>query len=246
MKTLLVAFAFLTATNFTQAQTAQEIIKESIEAVGGKAWDKVEGIQYKATLDQGGMQIPLDIVYMRNGRMYVKYSIQGMDIVQMAFDGTTLWSTNFMTQKAEKMDSETSTNYLRSIGEFPNALFNYKELDYKVTLVGEEKVDGVACYKIKMTKKPQLVEGVETPNIEYYFIDKESKALIQTLAKIPSGEMKGKMEQEKFSDYQEVNGVYIAFSNSMGIENEMSQNITFTEIIINPSIDASAFAFPAQ
>ena len=200
MKTLLVAFAFLTASTFTWAQTAEQIIKESIEAVGGKAWDKVEGIQYKSTVEQGGMKIPLEIVYMRDGRMYVKINLQGMEIVQMAFDGKTLWSTNFMTQKAEKMDSETTANYMRALGEFPNALFCYKALNYTVALDGEEQVDGVDCYKIKMTKKPQLVEGVETPNIEYYFIDKDSKALIQTLAEIPSGEMKGKMEQEKFSD----------------------------------------------
>ncbi|MEN9638703.1 MAG: hypothetical protein RLZZ262_571 [Bacteroidota bacterium] len=246
MKTLIAVFTFLAFTALSSAQTAEQIIQEAIEAVGGKAWDKVNSIQYKATLEQGGMKLPIDIVYMRDGRTYTKFTLQGMEIVQMAFDGTTLWNTNFMTQKAEKMDSEQTTNYIRSIGEFPGALFTYKTLGYTVELVGEEEADGVMCHKIKMTKKPELVEGVEMPNIEYYFIDKDTKALIQVLSEIQSGEMKGKMSEEKFSDYQEVNGVYVAFSTSLGVQGMGSQTLTFTEIIINPTIDDKAFVFPVQ
>jgi outer membrane lipoprotein-sorting protein len=246
MKTLFAAFLFLAATTMSWAQSAEQIVKESIEAIGGKAWDNVNGILYKATMEDGGMKIPIEIVYMRDGRMYVRFAFQGMEITQMAYDGTNVWNTNFMTQKAEKSDSETVENFKRELGAFPNALFNYKSLGYQIALDGEEKVDGVDCYKIKLTRKNQLIEGVETPNVEYYFIDKDSKALIQTESEILSGEMKGKMEQEKFSDYQEVNGVYVAFSTTMGVKDGMSQTLSFTEIIINPTIDDKAFAFPAQ
>ena len=246
MKTLLISIALLASSLIGKAQTADQIIQESIDAVGGKLWDKVNGLQYKATIEQGGMQIPLELVFMRDGRTYTKFSIQGMEMTQNAFDGKVLWSTNFMNQKAEKADSEATENFERTVGEFPNALMTYKKLGYPATLEGEEKVDGTDCYKIKMVKKNQLVEGVEVANIEYYFIDKESKALLLVESELMSGEMKGKISQIKFSDYQEVDGMYFAFSQSMGIKDDMSQSFSFTEIKINPTIDAAAFKYTGE
>ena len=58
--------------------------------------------------------------------------------------------------------------------------------------------------------------------------------------------MKGKISQTKYSDYQEVNGVYIAFSNTSGIKDEMSQTIQFDKIEINPEIDSNKFLFPKK
>lgn len=246
MKTLLISIALLATSLIGKAQTADQIIQESLDAVGGKLWDKVNGLQYKATIEQGGMQIPLELVFMRDGRTYTKFSIQGMEMTQNAFDGKVLWSTNFMNQKAEKADSEATENFERTVGEFPNALMTYKKLGYPATLEGEEKVDGTDCYKIKMVKKNQLVEGVEVANIEYYFIDKESKALLLVESELMSGEMKGKISQIKFSDYQEVDGMYFAFSQSMGIKDDMSQSFSFTEIKINPTIDAAAFKYTGE
>jgi hypothetical protein len=84
------------------------------------------------------------------------------------------------------------------------------------------------------------------PNIEYYFIDKDSKALIMTETEITSGEMKGVIAQTKYSDYQEVNGVYIAFSQSMGIKDGESQGITFEKVEANPTIDENTFMYKGE
>jgi hypothetical protein len=247
MKTIIITISlFLTALTHN-AQTADQIISESIDAIGGaEAWSKVNGIEYMATVEQGGMKIPLDIVFMRDGKTYTKFSIQGMDMTQMAFDGNVLWSTNFMNQKPEKSDSETTENFKRSVGEFPNALMSYKKLGYPATLEGEEKVDGTDCYKIKLVKKNQLIEGVELPNIEYYFIDKESKALLLMESEIASGEMKGQISQIKFSDYQEVDGLYIAFFQSMGVKDGMSQGISMTKVVVNPEVNPENFLYKGE
>jgi outer membrane lipoprotein-sorting protein len=246
MKTLLISIALLATSIAGNAQTADQIIQESIDAIGGKLWDKVNGLQYKATIEQGGMQIPLDVVYLRDGKTYTKYSIQGMELTENAFDGKVLWSTNFMNQKPEKADSEATENFERTVGEFPNALMTYKKLGFTATLEGAEKVDGTDCHKIKLVKKNKIVEGAEVANIEYYFIDKESKALLLVESELMSGEMKGKISQVKFSDYQEIDGMYFAFSQSMGIKDGMSQSFSFTEIKINPTIDAAAFKYTGE
>jgi len=230
----------------TYAQTADEVIQQSIDAVGGKNWEKVSSLKYSANLEQGGMKIPLEVVSMRDGRTYTKISVQGMEMIQGAFDGNVMWSTSFMTQKPEKSTAEDTENFKRTIKDFPNALFSYKKADYKASLEGEETVDGVVCHKIKMDKKTELVDGVEVPNIEYYFIDKDSKALIMTETEITSGEMKGVIAQTKYSDYQEVNGVYIAFSQSMGIKDGESQGITFEKVEANPTIDENTFMYKGE
>jgi outer membrane lipoprotein-sorting protein len=246
MKKILFTLSLALATVFAQAQTANEIITVCKEAMGGAAWDKIEGLKYIATVEQGGMKIPLEIVAMRDGRTYTKFTFQGMQITQGAFDGTTVWSTNFMTQKAEKADDETTENTKRTCKDFPSALFCAEKSGYTASLEDEETVDGVVCYKIKLDKKAQLSEGKEIPNVEYYFIDKDSKAIIMTEEEITDGEMKGKIAQTKYSDYQEVNGVYVAFSQTMGIKDGESHAITFEKVEANPTVADATFKMPTE
>jgi len=239
---LLVALAFLA--NVTNAQTVEEITAKYYETIGGNNWEKVKSMQMFANVDNGGMKIPVEVVIMADGRMYTRFEVQGMKFTQGAFDGETSWSTNFMTQKAEKSEAEDTENVKRSSKEFPSALLSAKKLGYKTTLEGIEKIDGVECYKIKVEKKTSLSEGKEVPNIEYNYIDKETFVPIMTETEIQSGEMKGKIAQTKYSDYQEVNGVFIAFSQTSGIKDGMSQTITFDKVLINSAIDETGFKFP--
>lgn len=242
-KTLL--FIVLTGLSLvSNAQNADEIVAKYYETVGGNKWEAVTGILLTANVDGGGMKIPLEIVKMSDGRGYLKINIQGQEIFQNAFDGVTSWSTNFMTQKAEKSTADDTENTKRSSREFPDALVSYKKLGYKLSLEGEDKIDGTACWKLKLEKKTMLVEGEEVPNIEYYYIDKDSNVPIMMESEINSGDMKGKIQQTKFSDYQEVSGLIYPFSISQGIKDGPSQPITFEKVVINPTVDAKIFAFP--
>jgi hypothetical protein len=125
-------------------------------------------------------------------------------------------------------------------------LFQCKELGYTASLEDDQTIDGVNCYKIRLDMKTTLSEGKEIPNVEYYYIDKDSKAVIMTEAEITSGEMKGKIEQVKYSDYQEVSGAYVAFSQSFGVKDGESQTISFEKIEANPSVSAENFKFPGE
>ena len=111
-------------------------------------------------------------------------------------------------------------------------------------LEGEDKIDGTACWKLKLEKKTMLVEGEEIPNIEYYYIDKDSNVPIMMESEINSGDMKGKIGQTKFSDYQEVSSLIYPFSISQGIKDGPSQPITFEKVVINPTVEAKTFMFP--
>ena len=193
-----------------------------------------------------GMSIPIEMINTIDGKMIVKGEFQGMSFTQMAFDGTTSWSTNFMTMKPEKSDSEDSENMKRQAGDFISPLFNYDKKGYALEKLGEDVAEGVACFKLKLTKKPMLEEGKEVPNVEFYYIDKENYVPVMVETEISSGEMKGKMSQTLFSDYQEVNGVYFPFSMTSRIKDVGGQTIPFDKIEINPTVDAKVFAFPGE
>ena len=247
MKLVAITLLFVSGLFVSNAQdmTAESIIESYIETVGGEeAWSKIENIKMKANVAMGGMEIPLEITYTKVGQSASVANFQGMSFYQNMFDGEVLWSTNQMTMAAEKGESEDTENMKRSSGEFPGALFTYEAMGYTVELDGEATKEGVECYKLKMTKNTQLVDGEEKDNIMYFYMDKESFIPIMEEQEIFSGQMKGKISQTLYSDYQEVDGVYFAFSMTQQIEGMGGQEIVLETVEVNVEIDEDIFKFP--
>ena len=247
MKQLLVLFISLSALSLQgiQAQSVDEILENYFENTGGRAqWEALQGVKYKAKVNQMGMEIPIDIVELKSGKQMTVINFQGQTIKQGVFDGTVVWSINMMTQKAEKSDQETTDNVIREMGSFPDPFLNYKYLGYAAELMGTEEMDGSECFKIKLTKKPLIVDGEEVENATYYYFDTENFVPLVVQSEIKSGEMKGQMSESKMSDYQEVGGLYFPFSLTQGLKGQEGQVISFEEIILNPEIADSEFAFP--
>ena len=100
---LIAALIFFVAAVPAQAQTADEIIDTYFENIGGEEKLKsLEGMKMTAKVNQQGMEIPLEIVQLKDGRQMTVINFQGKEIKQGVFDGETLWGHNFMTLKAEK------------------------------------------------------------------------------------------------------------------------------------------------
>ena len=150
------------------AQTVDEIIDNYFENTGGvENWEKIEGVKMSAKVNQGGMEIPIEIVQLKSGKMMTTINFQGQSIKQGVFDGEVLWSTNFMTQKAEKSDEESTNMVKNEMNEFPDPFLNYKEKGFTAELVGTETVDGSETFKIKLTTTTNIIEGKEVPSIAY-------------------------------------------------------------------------------
>lgn len=247
MKKISLLFAFVGFVFLSKAQTAEEIVSKYLQNLGGvEKLSAIKAIKMSAKVEQMGMSIPIEMINTIDGKMIVKGEFQGMSFTQMAFDGTTSWSTNFMTMKAEKSDSEDSENMKRQAGDFISPLLNYDKKGYTLEKLGEDVAEGVSCFKLKLTKKPMLEEGKEVPNVEFYYIDKENFVPVMVETEISSGEMKGKMSQTLFSDYQEVSGVFFPFSMTSRIKDVGGQTIPFDKVEINPTIDEKVFAFPGE
>lgn len=233
-----ILFTSLTAT----AQTADEIINKYFENIGGKEkLSKINGFKMNLVSNYNGMEIPVEIFNDKSGKMYVKINFQGKEITQLAFDGKTGWSTNFMTMKAEKLDSETTENMISQINDFPDPFYNYKDKGYKVEFLGKETKEGTECFKIKLTKTPITVAGKKEENVVFYYFDTENYVPIMTESEVKEGPNKGQMSISTMGDYQEVEGMFFPFTMNQG-----GQDMTVKTMVINPTVDAKIFEMKTE
>tara|TARA_B100000795_G_scaffold263296_1_gene242266 strand:+ start:43881 stop:44642 length:762 start_codon:yes stop_codon:yes gene_type:complete len=239
LRTLFIAIILMAVAPMT-AQTADEILNNYFENTGGiSAWNALEGTKMIGSANAQGMEIPIEMYQMKDGKQLLKINIQGQEMTQYSFDGETMWTTNFMTMLPEKSDAETTDNMKKNVGDFPSPFLNYKEKGYTVEYLGKETKEGTETFKMKLTQKPVMVDGVEEPTVSFYYFETENYVPIMSESQIPSGPQKGQMSVSNFSDYQEVGGLYFPFSISMS-----GQGITMKEIVLNPEADATMFAFP--
>ncbi|MCW5519476.1 outer membrane lipoprotein-sorting protein [Aureitalea sp. L0-47] len=242
MKTIKTLFILLLIAAFVpaNAQEVDEIIANYLENTGGaENWSSLEGIKLEGTVSAQGMSIPVEVYQTKDGKMLVKINIQGQEMTQVSFDGEKMWTTNFMTMQPEEADPDMTHNMKNQGKDFPDPFLDYKEKGYTVELIGEETMEGTETYKIKLTRLPILVDGVEEPNVTFYYFEKENFVPIATEAEIRQGPMKGQTMKDTQSDYQEVDGLYFPFATTMG-----GQPITWTNIVLNPEIDDTMFAMP--
>ena len=247
MKTMKMAFlmAWLACAGAVNAQSADEIINNYFENTGGlEAWKNLKGIKISAKVNQGGIEIPLEIVQLKDGRQYTKITFQGQEIKQGVFDGTNLWNTNFQTMKAEKADEESTSNAKLDANDFPDSFLDYKAKGYQVELVGKEPFDGAESYKLKLTREPRVVDGIKVEDVLYYFFESESFVPIGQESEIKEGPAKGQVSQIKMSDYTEVAGLYFPYSMVQGIKGGQSQPLIIEKIEVNPVVTDADFAFP--
>ena len=239
LKTLTVAFLIMAFAPIS-AQTADEIIHNYLENTAGEAnWKKLQAVKMTATANSQGMEIPVEVFQTKDGKQLIKINFQGQEITQVAFDGNTLWTTNFMTMQPEKSDAEAAGNMKKQTEDFPSPFLDYQKKGYAVEFMGKETKDGAETYKIKLTQKPIMVGGVEQPNISYFYFDTENYVPIVSESEITEGPQKGQMGTSTMSDYKEVDGLYFPFALTM-----QGQAIAIKSIELNPEIDQTIFAFP--
>ena len=244
---ILLAIVLMSGWATLHAQTADEIINNYFENTGGvDAWRAVEGMRMKAKVNQGGMEIPLEIVRLKDGRQMTSVTFQGLELKQGVFDGEVLWGTNMMTQKAEKSDAEATEMMKKEMNDFPDPFLDYQDKGYTVELMGKEDFNGTETFKIKLVKEPVTVDGEEVQNVSYYFFETENFVPIAIHSEIKQGQAKGMMSEITFSDYQEVEGLYMPFTMSQGVKGQGGQPVTMDSIELNPEVSDSDFAFPAE
>lgn len=245
---LSVLFLFcITLTATAQNETAEQIIETYIETIGGhEAWSKVESMKITGIGRQQGVDYPFVSTAMKDGRMIIDVDLQGNSFIYQAFDGENAWAMNFNTQQPEAADSETSLNYKSEAKDLiPDPFFNYKEKGYSVELLGKDSYEGTEVFKIKLIKKPVIVDGKEEENYTIFFFDTENYVPLASESIVTSGPAKGMTQQTVTSDYQEVeNGLIVPFLVQEKFGGQLQLEMIYKTVEFNTEVDESIFVMP--
>ena len=218
-------------------QTADEIITKYIDRTGGiEAWSEVNATKMNATFTQGDLSVPIYIYNTRSGKQAVVFEYNKKKVTQMAFDGATMWTTNFLTMEPEISSDDMRKNMLLKRNDFPSPLLHYRENGYKAEYISTVAKNGIVAFKIKLTQEPKFVNGEEVPNESFYYFDAQNYYPIA----IETTQL-GQPVSITMTNYQEVEGLYFPFTISQG-----GQPIEVKEILINPEIDYNIFSFPEK
>lgn len=232
--------------SLTQAQTAEEIVTNYIENIGGQeAWGAIENMKITGVANQQGVDYPFVATYMKDGRYAIDVDLQGNSFIVEAFDGENSWAMNFQTQKAEAADSETSKNTKNGAkDQIVSPFFNYADKGYSIEFLGKDTWEGTDVYKVKITMTPVVVDGKEEENTELYYFDTENYVPIASESKVTSGPAKGAMAQTLYSDYEEVDGKYVAYTMTNKFNGNVGLVMNIKSVEFNAEIDESLFKMP--
>ncbi len=148
-----------------------------------------------AKVSQGGMDIPIEMVQLKDGRQMTIVTFQGKEIKQGVYDGTRLWSHNFMTMEAEESDAESTANFKLEANDFPNPFLNYEKKGYTVELMGKETIQGAETFKIKLVQEPKMVDGQKRNLFLITFSTQKTLFLLQCKARYSLVRQKGLLQK---------------------------------------------------
>lgn len=241
MKKRLLSFAVLFAMTILQvaAQSADDIVKEHIKAMGGSEnWAKVNSMKFTGSMEIApGMKAPFSISMKDKNKMRFEMEIQGMKMIQ-AIDGDSGWKVIPFTGKTdpERMSPE-EIRASKEQADYTGDLYDFKTKGNTVELLGKEDMEGTETYKLKVTK--------QNGDVKYLYLDAQSYLILKEISKqkFQDKEVESVVLQ---SNYKNIDGVMIAHTLEMRSEEDASsgQAMTFDKIEVNPEISNSIFVMP--
>lgn len=225
----LFTLAFLSA----NAQTVEEIIQKHTTAMGGlDVFNKVSTLKMTGVVTTQGMDLPLTTQIINGKGVRTDVEAMGQAVVNVYFNGTG-WTINPFAGSTEATDlTGVQLNDLKTQAYLASNLMDYKNRGHQVELLGQEEVEGINTFKIKMTIKED--GRVTTYNITNDYM---------LLRSVTKREMQGQeFDVETFySDFKEFGGIKIACSRIQKIDGQVFQEVNIEKAELNVAVDESIF-----
>jgi hypothetical protein len=234
---MFVAMVFLSSR--AGAQTVDEVIAKNIEARGGlDKLQSIRSIRTTAKFTQGSFRADFRQENKRADKVREEIIIQGMAQVQ-AYDGKTGWQISpFGGRKDPELLSQDDLKSLAVDADMDGPLIQYREKGHKAELVGHDSMEGTDCFKIKLSMK--------NGDVRYYYLDTDSylelKVEIQTT-------IRGALQESElyYGDYEQVNGIYYAFTIEQAQKGSSSRaQISVEKIEQNIPLEDANFSMPVS
>jgi len=218
----------------SSAQKLDDILKKHYEARGGlKNIKAVQTIQTTGKITMMGKDYPTTIYQKRSGGFRSDMVMGKVNIVQ-AYDGKIGWQIIPMAGTLDPIDmKEQELQSIKEQADLDGFLVDWKEKNYKLELVGKEKIAEKSVYHIKVIRQDTTEHQI--------YLDVKTYLLVQEMEKM---EMMGK-EMEivtSLGDYRKVDKLMMPFEQEVG--GAMPQKIRFEKIVFNKTIPDSIFVKP--
>jgi outer membrane lipoprotein-sorting protein len=230
MKKLFLAVSFLLAVVSLNAQSLEDIISKYTVANKLDKISNFQTIKISAKTAVMGMDMPVEI-WMKNPNKFKSVtSFNGQDIIQV-FDGEKGYMVNPMAGSSDPV--EMTADQVKEVGRnnmFNNYMAQYMK-DGKLTLEGEDNVNGKPAFKVKA--------ALDGGNSAMMFIDKSTYLILKTVADVSQGGMA--MSVESFpTEYTETNGIFLPMKTTTSASG-MEIVTTFTKVEVDVPIEDSVF-----
>jgi hypothetical protein len=237
----LVVFFFVSIANtFSQEMTAEKVVAQYLESIGGaEKWKAVKSIRLTGKTNVQGMQLPTSVISMHPNLTKVEIDVQGNKIVPQAYDGETGWSLNPFAGATEPTKSTAEESAEIAKQNFEDDFIDYATKGHKVELLGSKEIDGATTYEVKLTKN--------TGDEIFYYFDTENFVPVMRKDFINVGPAKGTAIETYLSDYQDVQGMMMSLSMEQKIDGQTIMQMTMEKVEFNPAgLTKEAFAFPKK
>ena len=217
-----------------QAQTADEVIQKYSAAMGGlEAFQKVKTAKITGTVNIQDNDFALTMQIINGKAMRNDVDVMGKSVINVYNDGKG-WKINPFAGIETATDAEgAELNDLKYQSNLASILMDYKNQGHKVELMGEEIVDGVNTYKLKLTTK-------EDGRVTVFYINKADNLLVKSItARDIQGQMKDVITV--YSDLKEFGGLKFYTVRTQSIEGLVFQIITFNNVELNVAVDEKIF-----
>ena len=231
-----IALLLLSLPGSVMAQTAEEVVDQHLEAIGGAdAWKSMTSTRSVGSLSLmgGAAQGEITSTAMRPSMLRADIVVQGMNVVQ-AFDGQAGWMINpFGGSSTPQPADAPTTTAMQEQSDIDGPLVGWKEDGHSIELAGTETVNGKEAYRLELT----LASGAAST----YFVDTATHLVIRVQA---TRDLTGPSTTD-LSDYRDVSGLMMPFSVS-STSQAGDQAVAWEVIEVNVDLDESTFAMPGS
>jgi hypothetical protein len=233
MKKILFAilpFAFFSA----NAQTVDDVIQKYSKAMGGlAAFNAIKTMKSTGTITTQGVDLALTSQIINGKAVRSDVQAMGQSVINSYKDGKG-WKINPFAgvTTITDMTPEELIDF-KSQSMIANQLMDYKARGHKVELQGQEDVEGVKTYKIKLTNK-------DDNKVTTYFISITDNTIVKSVS---TRQLQGQdIEIETFySDIKDFNGLKFPMVRTQKMQGQVFQEIKIATIEFNVPIDEKIF-----
>ena len=226
----ILSFAFVSA----NAQTADDVIQKYSKAMGGlAAFNAIKTMKTTGTFTTQGVDLALTSQIINGKANRNDVQAMGQTVINSYKDGKG-WKINPFAgiTTVTDMTPEELIDF-KSQSMIASQLMDYKLRGHKVELQGQEDVEGIKTYKIKLTNK-------DDKKVTTYFISVTDNIIIKSVS---TRQLQGQdIEIETFySDIKDFNGLKFPMLRIQKMQGQVFQEIKIATIEFNVPIDEKIF-----